>query len=92
MPRRQGLEVRPYNTTLSYELDKNVPLLYWEGDMAKEPSLQQFADYAQVRFQQFTETHPEFKVIKKSDFDVIMEYEVACMKKQGYGTRNAVSD
>jgi len=88
----RGWKVRPDNTTVSEWLDKNVPPLYWEGDMAKEPSLQQFTDYAQVCFQQFTEAHPEFKVIKKSDFDVIMEYEVACMKKQGYGTRSASAE
>jgi hypothetical protein len=73
MSRRQRLEAHTSQHNAFAMVGKECSAFVLGRDMATEPSLEQFRDYAQVCLRQFTETHPEFKVMKKSDFDFIME-------------------
>lgn len=88
----RGWKLAPANTSFAAWLENNIPDLYWQGNKANEPSLEQFAVYAQICLEEFMNANSGFKAVNASDFNFVMDYEVACMNKRGYGRRRLVND
>lgn len=65
-------------------LKKRMPHFDWDGDPAKEPSFEEFLTYFKECDQKFMTLYPKFQVINLSDYDRIIEYQVACMRTHGY--------
>jgi hypothetical protein len=65
-------------------LAKRMPQWDWDGDPSQEPSFEEFLTFFKGCDQKFMALYPKFQVINLSDYDRLIEYQVACLRTHVY--------